>query len=81
MAQATVPVHGLDQEILITNELDQNRGLSGDIVAIEVHPRIKWIKNYKKVAGVDDWLAEGEDGDQTLTNQEQSGAIEGPLSL
>ena len=45
--EATVNVQGLRQEILISDIKSQNRALNGDIVAIEILPKKKWLKNYK----------------------------------
>ena len=45
--EATVNVQGLNQEVLIQNAKDQNRALNGDVVAVEVLPKSKWIKGYK----------------------------------
>ena len=47
--EATVNVSGLKQELLVQSLVDQNRALNGDIVAIEVLPKAKWISNYKQV--------------------------------
>ena len=47
--EATVNVSGLKQELLVQSLGDQNRALNGDIVAIEVLPKAKWISNYKSV--------------------------------
>ena len=45
--EATVNVQGLKQEILIQDAKDQNRALNGDVVAVEVLPKTKWIKGYR----------------------------------
>ena len=45
--EAAVNVQGLKSEVLIGSLQDQNRALCGDIVAIEVLHKSKWIKNYK----------------------------------
>ena len=49
LEEATVNVFGLQSELLVQTLQDQNRALNGDIVAIEVLPKAKWIKNYKQV--------------------------------
>ena len=47
--EATVNVSGLTEELLIQSQVQQNRALNADIVAVEVLPKAQWIKNYKQV--------------------------------
>ena len=41
-------MQGLKQEVLISDSKAQNRALNGDIVAVEILPKSKWLKNYKQ---------------------------------
>lgn len=49
MNEATVNVQGLKSEILIQDAKDQNRALNGDVVAVEILPKAKWLRGYKNV--------------------------------
>lgn len=69
MAEATINVQGLQQEILVQNLIHQNRAVNGDIVAIEILPKSQWLKNYKSMGpAIDNIDSDEEVGDEVQNN-------------
>ena len=62
--EASVAVSGLNQDILISSLVDQNRALNGDIVCIELLPEDCWLDNYKSTEPMNALLDDAQEVDK-----------------
>lgn len=48
IAESTVLVDGLTDDLLVLGLKDQNRALNGDIVCLEILPEASWVRHFKE---------------------------------
>ena len=69
--EATIKVQGLNKDILVRNLQDQNRGLNGDIVCVEILPEDQWENDYRNTEPTNALLDDVQEVEKVVSDAEE----------